>query len=308
VRRLAWIGHPACELHESGPGHPERPERIGAIRDALGAAGVADRLLPCEAPLASRAQLERVHDTGYVAAILAAGPRTGLVRLDADTVIGPHSVEAALRAAGAVVHGVDLVLRCDHEAAFCNVRPPGHHAERGRAMGFCLFGNVAVGAAHALAEHGLQRVAILDFDVHHGNGTEDLLREEPRTLLCSSFQHPFYPYTGADTVSDHVVNVPLPAGTAGAAWREAVAAAWFDRLAAFAPELVLFSAGFDAHREDPLADLRLEADDYAWITRETLRITRPSARGRAVSALEGGYALGALGRSAVAHVRALVEG
>ena len=193
------------------------------------------------------------------------------------------------------------------DAAFCNVRPPGHHAERARAMGFCLFGNVAIGAAHALAAHGLQRVATVDFDVHHGNGTEDLLRDEPRVLLCSSFQHPFYPYSGADTVSDHIVNVPLPAGTDGAAFREAVGSAWLERLAAFEPELVFFSAGFDAHREDPLANLQLHALDYAWITREVIRATWDSAHGRVVSALEGGYALGALGRSALAHVRALLD-
>ena len=307
MRQLAWITHPVCAQHESGPWHPERPARIGAIADALDAAGLAGRALPSEAPRATRAELERVHAVEYVASMLDAPPLTDLVLVEGDTVIGPHSMEAALRAAGAVIHAVDLVLAGTCAAAFCNVRPPGHHAERARAMGFCLFGNIAVGVAHALAQHGLERIAVIDFDVHHGNGTEDLLRDEPRALLCSSFQHPFYPYTGAETVSDHILNVPLAAGTGSAAYREAVAAAWFERLAAFEPELVFFSAGFDAHREDPLADLQLEDEDYAWITREVLRVTRSSARGRAVSALEGGYALGALGRSALAHVRALLD-
>jgi acetoin utilization deacetylase AcuC-like enzyme len=265
-------------------------------------------LRPIEAPRAERGAIERVHADAYVERVLGSAPAEGTVHLDPDTVIGPRSIEAALRAAGAVVHAVDLVATGELEAAFCNVRPPGHHAERGRAMGFCLFGNVAIGAAHALAVHALERVAIVDFDVHHGNGTEDLLRDEQRVLLCSAFQHPFYPYSGADTGSDHVLNVPLPAGTDSAHWREAVGSAWLDALAAFEPELVLFSAGFDGHAADPLAQWQLHSEDFAWITREVLRVTRPTARGRVVSALEGGYALAALGRSVVAHIGALVGG
>jgi len=254
--------------------------------------------------------LERVHAKPYVDAVFAAAPESGLVRLDADTSMGPHTLEASLRAAGAVVHGVDLVLGGEVHAAFCNVRPPGHHAEVSRAMGFCLFDNVAVGAAHARAVHGIERVAIVDFDVHHGNGTEDVFTDptahEGHVLFCSSFEHPLYPGTGADTVSDHILNVPLPAGTAGPAFRAAVADRWFEALETFAPQLVLFSAGFDAHAEDPLANLRLRSADYAWITTEVKRIADRHAAGRIVSTLEGGYALGALARSAVAHVEALL--
>jgi acetoin utilization deacetylase AcuC-like enzyme len=278
------------------------------VDDALEAAGFKEGLRILEAPAATREHVERVHDIDYVAGVLAAAPAQGLVQLDEDTSIGPRSVEAALRAAGAVVHAVDLVAAGELDAAYCNVRPPGHHATRRRTMGFCLFGNIAIGVAHALATGGFERVAVIDFDVHHGNGTEDLLREEPRALLCSSFQSPLYPYTGTDTQSDHIVNVPLSAGTDGAGFRDAVGAAWFERLAAFQPQLVFFSAGFDAHMEDPLANLRLRAEDFAWITREVLHVTRASAGGRAISALEGGYALAALGRSAIAHVRALLDG
>ncbi len=303
---LAWISHPACALHDGGLGHPERPARLTAVEHALENVAWRQHLRRVEAPRATRAQLERVHDAAYVERVFQSAPKDGHVQLDPDTAMGPGSLEAALRAAGAVVHGVDLVLGGDVAAAYCNVRPPGHHAEHGKAMGFCLFGNVAVGAAHALAVHAVKRVAIVDFDVHHGNGTEDLLRDESRVLLCSSFQHPFYPYSGADTVSEFVVNVPLPAGSDGAAFRAAVGPAWLERLEAFAPELVLFSAGFDAHAEDTLANLRLRSEYYAWITREVLRATRASAEGRVVSALEGGYALGALGRSVLAHVASLV--
>ncbi len=308
MRTLGWLWHPVCVEHDPGQWHPECPQRIGAVDDALGAAGLRDSLHVIEAPLATREHIERVHEVDYVSGVLAAAPAKGLVQLDEDTSIGPRSVEAALRAAGAVVHAVDLVAAGDLDAAYCNVRPPGHHATRARTMGFCLFGNIAIGVAHALAVRGFERVAVIDFDVHHGNGTEDLLLDEPRALLCNSFQSPLYPYTGTDTHSDHIVNVPLPAGTDGAGFREAVGAAWFERLAAFQPQLVFFSAGFDAHLEDPLANLRLRAEDFAWITREVLHVTRASAAGRAISALEGGYALGALGRSAVAHVRALLDG
>lgn len=281
---------------------------MGAIEGALDEAGMRGDVQPLNAPRAERAAIERVHDAAYVERVLASAPREGTLHLDADTVIGPHSIEAALRAAGAVVDAVDRVTKGELDAAFCNVRPPGHHAERGRAMGFCVFGNVAIGAAHALAVHGMERVAVVDFDVHHGNGTEDLLRDEPRALLCSAFQHPFYPYSGADTASERMLNVPLPSDIGSTRWREAVGAAWLDALAAFEPELVFFSAGFDAHLADPLAQWRLHSEDFAWITQEVLRVTRPSAKGRAVSALEGGYALAALGRSVVAHVGALLAG
>ena len=304
---VAILSHPDCALHDMGHGHPERPARHDAIATALQAAPFAAELCHVGAPLATREQLTRVHDPGYVDAIFRNRPKRGFTVLDPDTRMNPHSLQAALRAAGAAVHAVDLVLgdAGDVGAAFANVRPPGHHAERALAMGFCLFDNVAVGAAHALAAHGLERVAIVDFDVHHGNGTEDIFRDDPRVMLCSSFQHPFYPMSGADTVSDHILNLPLSAGTGSAAYRTAAAERWFAALERFRPELVMFSAGFDAHRDDPLAELELGEEDYGWLTREVKAATAAHAGGRCVSMLEGGYDLQAIGRSACAHVDAL---
>jgi acetoin utilization deacetylase AcuC-like enzyme len=258
-----------------------------------------------EAPRATREQLQHAHGERYVDQVLALAGLDRRVQLDPDTSAGPGSVEAALRAAGAAVHAVDLVLGGAHARAFGVVRPPGHHAEWERSMGFCLFSNVAVAARHAVHAHGLERIAIVDFDVHHGNGTEDILGDDPRVLFCSSFQHPFYPGSGADSRAANVVNVPLPAGTDGPAWRAAVSAAWFDRLEAFRPELVLVSAGFDAHRDDPLANLALDEDDFGWITRELVAIAERHASGRVVALLEGGYDLGALERSAAATAREL---
>ena len=306
---VAVFHHPDCALHETGEGHPERPQRVAAVEAALRSASFADELIWIEAPRATRPALERVHAPAYVEAVFAGAPTDGLVRLDADTVMGPHSLEASLRAVGALLAGVDGVLAGRFGRAFCNVRPPGHHAERGRAMGFCLFDNVAVAAAHALESGGMQRVAIVDFDVHHGNGTEDIFADgapfADRVLFCSSFEHPLYPGTGADTISPRIRNVPLPAGTEGPAFRRAVSAAWLDALDAFAPELLFFSAGFDAHAADPLANLRLQDEDYRWVTHAVLEATDRHTGGRAVSTLEGGYDLDALGRSAQAHVGAL---
>jgi acetoin utilization deacetylase AcuC-like enzyme len=309
---IAIYHHEACAQHETGEGHPERPARVAAVEQALRAAPFASELLWTEAPRCERSALEQVHTAAYVASVFQRAPDAGLVRLDEDTVIGPHSLEASLRAAGAAVAATDDVLAGRVASAFCNVRPPGHHAESRRAMGFCLFDNVAVAATHALEVGGVARVAIVDFDVHHGNGTEEIYGDEARhagrILFCSSFEHPLYPGSGADTRSPHILNVPLPAGTTGVGFRRAVAERWFEALASFRPELVFFSAGFDAHREDPLANLRLEEEDYAWITQEVKRVTDASSGGRIVSTLEGGYALGALARSAVAHVGALLGG
>lgn len=304
---VGLISHPLCLKHEMGPHHPECPQRLTAIEDQLIAQGLNMMLRHYDAPAATREQLERVHAPSYVDAIHARAPAEGLVSLDPDTLMNPHSLEAALRAAGSAVLGVDLVMRGEIGAAFCNVRPPGHHAERDRAMGFCIFNNVAVGAAHALAAHGLARVAIVDFDVHHGNGTEDIFADEPRVLFCSTFQHPFYPHTGAETDMPHIVNVPLPAGTDGTAFREAVSTHWLPRLEAFAPEFIFISAGFDGHIEDDMAMLALREDDYRWVTQQIQSVARHHARGRIVSCLEGGYALHALGRSAFAHIDALVD-
>lgn len=303
---LVVLSHPTCVAHETGPGHPERPSRIRAVQEALESAPFAAELSWREAPRADRAAIERVHEAGYVAGVFATAPERGLIHLDPDTPMGPHSLEAALRAAGAAVHAVDLVMGGEVKSVFCNVRPPGHHAERAKAMGFCFFNNVAVAAAHALSAHGLERVAIVDFDVHHGNGTEDIFRDEPRVLCCSSFQYPLFPDSGADTLSLHLLNVPLPSGTAGPAFREAVRGRWFHSLDNFSPQLMFFSAGFDAHAEDPLAGMELWEDDFRWITDEVKQIADRHAEGRIVSLLEGGYALRALGRSAVAHVGALL--
>jgi acetoin utilization deacetylase AcuC-like enzyme len=288
-----------------GPDHPECPDRLIAIRDQLIASGLDPLLVHHEAPPATVEQLARVHDRRYVEAIDGASPASGLRYLDPDTALNPHSVTAARHAAGAVVHGVDLVCSGEHQRVFCAVRPPGHHAESRRAMGFCVFNSIAVGAAHALAVHGLSRVAIVDFDVHHGNGTEEMFSDEPRVLMVSTFQYPLYPYSGVDNPAPNMVNVPLSAGSGAAEFRDAVRTRWLPALDDHEPELILVSAGFDAHREDPLAGLAFTEDDYAWVTHELTAVATRHAQGRIVSSLEGGYALGALGRSVVAHVREL---
>ena len=303
----AYLTHPACRLHDMGAGHPECPERLAAIEAALREAGLWDQLRHLEAPCAERAAILRVHGAAYVATIEAHVPEHGLIALDPDTAMNPHSLEAAQRAAGAGILAVDSVMAGEADTAFCAVRPPGHHATRHRAMGFCIFNNVAIAAAHALDVHKLSRVAIVDFDVHHGNGTEDIFRAEPRLLLCSTFQHPYYPHCGADTVSEHIVPVPLPAGTDGTAYRAAFEAKVLPALERFKPEFVFCSAGFDGHRDDPLAGLNLLEADYAWITAQVMDIADKYANGRVVSFLEGGYELNALGRSVPAHIKVLAR-
>ena len=303
MSQFAIISHPDCLLHEMGKWHPESPERLHAINDQLIASGLDTHFLHLEAPLATDGQLERVHSQDYVEAIKAASPQSGTVQLDPDTSMNPHTLQAARRAAGAVILGVDQVLSGKIAGAFCNVRPPGHHAMRNAAMGFCIFNNVAVGAAHAFEK--LDRVAIVDFDVHHGNGTEDIFRDDPRVLMISIFQHPFYPFSGMDGRSEHMVNIPLPAGSNGEVFREAVENYWVPALEAFRPQLIFFSAGFDAHIEDDMAGLAFVEADYAWVTGKIREIAERHGKGRMVSTLEGGYALHALGRSAAAHIRAL---
>lgn len=303
--QTAFISHPLCLKHDMGAHHPECPARLHAIEDQLIASGLYSFLQHHDAPDVTREQLLRVHDEVYINSVAAVAPSEGIISLDGDTFMNPYTFPAALRAAGAVVMAVDLVMAGKVENAFCNVRPPGHHAERGEAMGFCIFNNVAVGAAHALAAHGLSRVAIVDFDVHHGNGTEHIFTDEQRVMLCSTFQHPFYPYSGGETDNPHIINVPLAAGADGVAFRNAVSERWIPALEAFEPELIFVSAGFDAHREDDMSSLRLLEADYIWVTEQIKRIAEHHAHARIVSALEGGYELHALGRSAAAHIKVL---
>ena len=305
---LRLYTHPACLQHDPGPGHPESPARLRAVLRALDQDRFAalDRV---EAPRATREQLLRVHEGGHVERILAIQPADGVVRLDEDTAMSPGSAEAALHAAGAAVAAVDAVLDGSAQGAFCAVRPPGHHATRERAMGFCLFDNVAVAAAHAIEAHGLKRVAIADFDVHHGNGTQAIFEREPRVLFVSSHQSPLYPDSGGEDErgAGNIVNGCLSPGDGSYAFRELWDGLLLPRLHAFRPQLVLVSAGFDAHRDDPLADLRLAVEDYAWVTARLADLARAHAGGRLVSTLEGGYDLAALAASAAAHVEALME-
>ncbi len=303
----AYITHPDCLKHDMGEDHPECPARLGAIEDQLIASGLMSFLQRYDAPLATFEQLARVHEPHYIRSIEAASPKHGLVHLDPDTSMNPYTWKAALRAAGAAVLATELVLELKAGNAFCAIRPPGHHAEPGRAMGFCIFNNVAVGAAHAMEKYGLQRIAIADFDVHHGNGTEVMFHDDPRVMLCSTFQHPYYPNRGADSGNDHIINVPLPAGTGSAAFREAVTTSWLPALERFHPEMVFFSAGFDAHRDDEMAQFNLVEADYTWVTQQVKNIADKYSQGRIVSVLEGGYELHALGRSVLAHLRVLSE-
>jgi acetoin utilization deacetylase AcuC-like enzyme len=305
--QTAYISHPEYLKHNMGDWHPESPLRLSAIDDQLHAARLFDYLAHHEATLAHRNQLLRVHDAAYIDLIEAASPYEGFNALDPDTSMYPHTLDAAYHAAGGAVMGVDMVMRGEVSSAFVACRPPGHHATRNRAMGFCFFNNVAVAAAHALEAHGLERVAIVDFDVHHGNGTEDIFRDDPRVMLCSTFQHPYYPFCGADTISEHIVNVPLPAGTRGPAYREAFTAGIMPRLEAFRPQMLFFSAGFDGHRDDDMAQFGLVEADYAWITEQGMGVAARHAEGRIVSVLEGGYDLDSLGRSVAAHIKTLAD-
>src|SRR3954464_10937111 len=305
VMRTALVTHADCLRHDMGAHHPERPARLTAIDDQLIAAGIAQYLERYEAPLATDEQLARVHPPEYVRAIRDAAPEHGTVHLDPDTAMNPHSLDAALRAAGAAVLATDLVMQKKADSAFCAVRPPGHHACRARSMGFCIFNNVAVAARHAVEVHGLDRVAIIDFDVHHGNGTEDIFEDDEQVMMASIFQHPFYPYSGTENPASNMFNVPLGAGSGGRELRAAVNEVWLPALEEFRPELVIFSAGFDAHAEDDMASLRFVDSDYAWVTAQVKAIADKYADGRIVSMLEGGYSLPALGRSAVQHLRVL---
>jgi acetoin utilization deacetylase AcuC-like enzyme len=320
----AFYTHPECKRHEMGAWHPESPARLQAIEDQLIASRVGDLLDYREAPAAEVDAIARVHSANAIALVrdnipkpalsllvdgtLISKVHAGYYPLDADTSLNAHSWNAALHAAGAAIAATDAVIAGELDNAFCSVRPPGHHARPSGPMGFCMFNNVAIAARHAMAAHGLQRVAIVDFDVHHGNGTEEAFADEPRVLMVSFFQHPFYPYTGADPMSQrrtNTVNVPVPAHTKGDVIRQIVTDLWLPALHAHKPEMIFISAGFDAHREDDLGEMGLVEADYAWITQQVMEVARLYAKGRIVSTLEGGYNLSALGRSVVAHVRVM---
>lgn len=301
----AYLTHPFSLKHDMGADHPECPARISAIEDQLIASGLLQFLDHQQAPQVTRQQLLRVHAQEYVDSVFARAPQAGLVYLDGDTAMNPHTLNAALHAAGAAVKAVDMLMAGQAENAFCNIRPPGHHAGRARAAGFCIFNNVAVAAAHALEQYGLERVAIADFDVHHGDGTENIFHDDPRVMLCSTFRHPYYPYCGADSGNEHIINVPLAAGASGEDFRAAVMQHWLPALEGFGPQMLFISAGFDAHREDDMGGLALREADYAWVTEELKKLAARYAGGRIVSVLEGGYALHALGRSAAAHIKVL---
>jgi len=307
----AYYSHPDCRRHDMGRGHPECPQRLDAIHDHLLATGLDVALEFRDAPAVDLREVEHAHSSGYVAElkdVLEQVQASGEPRaLDPDTLACPDTWRAVLRAAGAAVAATDAVLDGEVDNAFCAVRPPGHHATRNEAMGFCFFNNVAIAARHALDVRGLKRVAIVDFDVHHGNGTEDIIANDERVLMVSFFQHPLYPYSGAVPKGTNMINVPVPPYTRGDEVRDMIEAMWMERLEEFRPQMIFVSAGFDAHRDDELGQLRLVESDYEWITRRIKGVADRHAQGRIVSCLEGGYALGALARSVAVHLRVLAD-
>ncbi|MBO9641837.1 MAG: histone deacetylase family protein [Pseudacidovorax sp.] len=314
--KTGYFTHRDCWRHEMGQGHPECPERLDAIEDRLLATGVRDALEAGEAPLATLAQITRAHSVAHMEHLEALSQRLiedepaggpDHAQIDPDTSMNRFTVLAARRAAGAAIAATDAVIAGELDNAFCAVRPPGHHACRDKAMGFCFYNNVAIAARHALEHHGLERVAIVDFDVHHGNGTEDILSNDPRVLMVGIFQHPFYPYSGTEHPAPNMLNLPVPAYTRGMDVRELIEACWMPRLEEFKPQMLFVSAGFDAHREDELGQLKLNESDFGWITSRIVDVARRHAKGRIVSMLEGGYHLDALARSVEEHLRVLAD-
>jgi acetoin utilization deacetylase AcuC-like enzyme len=299
------FSHPACLQHNVGQDHPEAPARLHAIADQLLSSGLEYVIQQKDATAASDAQLALAHDPAYIQLVQQKQPDTGLAWLDDDTAIMAKSVRAARFAAGAVLNAVDLVMQADDQQTFCAIRPPGHHAESAQAMGFCIFNNVAVGAAYALAQYQLERVLIVDFDVHHGNGTEQIFRHDPRVLFCSSFEHPFYPYTDP-TSTEQLLKMPLSGASHGVLFRQLFSEQWRPAIEQFAPQLILVSAGFDAHGEDEMAHLKWNESDYQWVAEQLKTLANQYCQGRIVACLEGGYALSALGRSVVAMLKAWV--
>ncbi len=302
----AYISHPDFMKHEMGRHHPECPERIAAIEDQLIQSRLDAHLKRIDPPLASEADITRVHSEDHLAFVKSKAPSSGYSMIDGDTIMNPATLTVSLRAAGAAIAAVDAVMQGEVNNAFCAIRPPGHHAEPHRSMGFCVFNNVAIAARYAIEKYGLERVAVIDFDVHHGNGTEAAFINDPHVLMCSFFQHPFYPYSGLDG-GDNMVNVPLPAATNGKIVRDMISKIWIPRLDEFKPQLIIISAGFDAHREDDLGQMGLVEDDYVWMTKQLMEVANRYCDGKIVSCLEGGYNLSALGRSVAAHLKTLAE-
>lgn len=303
----AYITHDLCEKHDMGEDHPEAPQRLGSIQNRLISGQVLDFLRWTDALPATREQLVATHDPVYVDSIFERAPLRDRIELDDETLMMPHTLDAALLAAGSVVQAVDMVMAKSVKNAFCCVRPPGHHAEYDRAMGFCLFNNIAVGARHAINQYDLKRIAIVDFDVHHGNGTENIFREEPKVLYASSYQHPYYPFADPGASHDNIIHMPLAAGTGSQEFREIYIEQLLPQLEKFKPQLIMVSAGFDAHRQDPMAQIRLQDNDYGWVTEVLMDIADRHCDGRLISVLEGGYELDALGRAAFAHVKTLMR-
>jgi acetoin utilization deacetylase AcuC-like enzyme len=304
--RTAYITHPDCHDHDTGNGHPECARRLSAIEDKFIEHRLWDFLKSVDAPEVTREQLLRVHSPRHLKNIEKMLPLTGYVRLDQDTVISPGSLLAARRAAGAVVAAVDLVMDGVLDNAFCGVRPPGHHAERNRVLGFCLYNNIAVGAAHALEVHGLERIAILDFDVHQGNGTEDIFIGDDRVLYCSIFEHPFFPFTTPPENSERVISIPLEATASSAQFRLAVHDQWLPALERFKPQMIFVSAGFDAHQDDDMSHVSLTDGDFRWVAKEIVKVAKRHASNRVISVLEGGYEVHSLARCVETHVRVLM--
>lgn len=302
-----YITHPSCKLHEMGSWHPECPARLDAINDRLLASGLMNLIEPMQARLATRDDILRVHAAEHLSFLTAHAPASGYYQVDPDTIMNPHTLEAARAAAGAGITAVDAIMSGDYRSAFCSVRPPGHHARPGQAMGFCFFNNIAVAVSYALEKYGLHRVAIIDFDVHHGNGTEEMFAGDERVLMCSFYQHPLFPGTRVDPAASNMLNIPVDPYTKGDALRMIVSDIWLPRLREFRPQFIFISAGFDAHREDDMAQLDMVESDYAWITARLMELADETADGRVASFLEGGYDLSALGRSADAHIRALAK-
>lgn len=292
--------------HEMGQSHPECPERLGAINDQLLISGYINFMNEYDAPLASIEQLSRAHSALYVKELIAQSPQEGYALVDPDTKMNPHTLNAALRAAGSAVFATDLVLNGQASNAFCCVRPPGHHAEQNAAMGFCFFNNVAVGIRHALDVHGIEKIALIDFDVHHGNGSENIFNGDGRVLMCSIFEKDLYPFNGEHLPDQNMVNIGLPTRSKGDVFREAVEQHWIPALEAFQPQMIYISAGFDAHREDDMGNLGLVEADYEWVTRKIVEIANKYSEGRIISCLEGGYVLSPLARSVVAHIKVLI--